>query len=1714
MMTQIKIQDCYPNKTKISLSRQIRMILLGVFLFTGMGDTLLGDMPPHPRVLKLIAEGEIDLPYFMANGKTLMNKGVGSPWQSISNFRSIYGPTSPPVGVINALAIVVDFSDNISQVQAEFFDTLIFGSQAGSMRDYFGVISYGNLDIVTVNLPSSVGWNRAPETYSYYVNGENGFGSYPTNAQRLVEDVVNAVDALVDFSLYDNDSDGYVDALFIIHSGPGAEFTGDNNDIWSHAWVTNTEQSLDGVIVSRYSMEPEFWESPGDMTIGVYAHELGHSLFGLPDLYDRDGSSAGLGRWSFMAGGSWNGTLGDSPAFPDAWSHIQMGYASEVNITSSALGASIENVVDNSNVYRLWTSGAMGTEYFLVENRQQKSYDAALPGGGLLIYHVDEGVSTQNDNEWYPGNTGSGHYQVALEQADGLWDLESITDNFGDSGDPYPGSSVNNIFDLLSTPNSTDYSVNLTGVAVQNISSSADIMTADLFIFPGTPGIITVTPNSVGADLYTGGTDEQVITISNDAGAGTLFFDISFAPYITPTVLAATPTKSWERGKIDMSEWSQSLEPAAGVVWYNGFSPVQKVEPEKSSVVGIYTPSVLLLASDNSISNAETALISTGLFTDADITQMPFPTSITLIDLTPYDVVLVWSDNTFTNPVNIGDVLKEYVDAGGGVVLGHYAYSTSWAIQGGILDPNYSPFLPAVGTTVSGELDLSSLTVPNHPIFEDITINPTYWQNTNYSNPPLNSGGILLAMDTFGNNLVAENATGSVVGIAVYPGNLTDILANSEAYRMFANAIYYVAENWLSVNPVTGSVDPGASVDVLVTFDAFRLLGGSYDRNIVVSSNDTNNPEVTVRAHLNVTGAPDIHVSQDILEYGTTFVGYPKTLDLLVTNFGTDPLTVSSILSSNSAFMVDKSNLGLGVREFDTVKVTFDPPSVGDYNWELTFSSDDPDEPTLVVLLNGSAFLAPVISLSDDSIDVVLVMGNSVLRNITIDNSAGGSDLVWEGFTFQGANPDILVSSPRFTGEGNHLRANKKELTVPVKTDLRSVYRSQRTSSTRVVVKNKTKMSKNKNEIQSSSAPLRSLDFILDNLNVNFENVTDAIPSKFNFTDGVTGNNIDDGGNDMYDGGNYIGTNLGGPVDYSDDVILSSSVFGSGGTYFTRKYDGLFVLAADMNEVSYFEITGNLGADGYGAIEGSILQLNKYGTNYLGFVKRVWAAEDPSVNHLIIIEENPEAEHEFAVDTDDDYHKVFNLNSTSRLYYLLYAGAGGGRIDDDDVLILMDAFLEAVDPVQWLRLTPESGTIAAGASQNVELFLDGRLLSPADYSGDVIIKSNDPNDGVIKIPVRFKVLPPPIAPPVILSIADVPDDQGGWVTLSWAASPEDDFFSPTPVKIYSIWLKNPFINGVNLSGDEIMIKKRPQEDSDLSKSFIETKGRKSLAPKIIRSDEEVELITLPARLEEAMSAGDEWIGIGSIAATQSATYEFLVHTLIDSNSSGPNLSYLKVSAHPENPYTYSFSEVESGYSVDNLVPGTPSGLLALFIGEDAVQLTWDAPVDDDFEYFRIFRSTESGFDPSGIEPYSESINTLFIDTEVSIDQAYYYILSAVDANENESEFSEEVSATIVGIEEGEIIPADFVLFNSFPNPFNPSTMIKYGLPYQADVTLIIYNLMGQEIMRWDEHDISAGYYSKTWNGTNKFGISVGSGMYVYRIIAGDFVQTRKMVLLK
>jgi hypothetical protein len=95
-----------------------------------------------------------------------------------------------------------------------------------------------------------------------------------------------------------------------------------------------------------------------------------------------------------------------------------------------------------------------------------------------------------------------------------------------------------------------------------------------------------------------------------------------------------------------------------------------------------------------------------------------------------------------------------------------------------------------------------------------------------------------------------------------------------------------------------------------------------------------------------------------------------------------------------------------------------------------------------------------------------------------------------------------------------------------------------------------------------------------------------------------------------------------------------------------------------------------------------------------------------------------------------------------------------------------------------------------------------------------------------------------------------------------------------------------------------------------------------------------------------------------------------------------------------------------------------------------------------------------------------------------------------------------------------VVPREYMLAQNYPNPFNPSTVIRFALPRSGDMSLKVYNIVGQEVSNLVSGHLPAGAFRATWDGTDMNGKAVSSGVYFYRLIAGDFVEIKKMLLMK
>ncbi len=102
----------------------------------------------------------------------------------------------------------------------------------------------------------------------------------------------------------------------------------------------------------------------------------------------------------------------------------------------------------------------------------------------------------------------------------------------------------------------------------------------------------------------------------------------------------------------------------------------------------------------------------------------------------------------------------------------------------------------------------------------------------------------------------------------------------------------------------------------------------------------------------------------------------------------------------------------------------------------------------------------------------------------------------------------------------------------------------------------------------------------------------------------------------------------------------------------------------------------------------------------------------------------------------------------------------------------------------------------------------------------------------------------------------------------------------------------------------------------------------------------------------------------------------------------------------------------------------------------------------------------------------------------------------------------------LGLDNEHQLPSEYVLQRNFPNPFNPTTVIRYEIPEQSRVVMTILDILGRRIATLDNSIQDAGYKSVVWDGSNELGKQVASGVYLYRIEAGEFTQTRKMILMR
>lgn len=403
----------------------------------------------------------------------------------------------PSIGEPRMLAILVQAVDRPAHLSEREIKTRLFSREDDgfvSMAEYYESVSYGKLRIRGEVTP----WLTLPRPMSKYGTGKwHEFRSWPHSLGGMADDAVTAaVGAGFNLADYDNDGDGHVDGLMIIHSGPGGLMSADPADIHSRlsyiSFFGHDPLQVGGVVVDRFAICPEYFSKRSPQDVRVYAHETGH-LLGLPDLVDHDGSSMGVGAFSLMAYPVPR-TPGRPLLPPEAYCKILLGWVSPVEV-KGPYQAVLRPEAQQPDVVKIGT-GVVG-EYFLMSYRAPVGADADLFGKGILVWHVNDRAVYRNRNEC-SGRCESGPL-LSLVQADGKNDLE-MKRNKGDSGDFFPppyrelvevGADTGSSVDPFLGANTLTYGGEPTGIRIRDISidgptARAEIVTDDHSGYCGT----------------------------------------------------------------------------------------------------------------------------------------------------------------------------------------------------------------------------------------------------------------------------------------------------------------------------------------------------------------------------------------------------------------------------------------------------------------------------------------------------------------------------------------------------------------------------------------------------------------------------------------------------------------------------------------------------------------------------------------------------------------------------------------------------------------------------------------------------------------------------------------------------------------------------------------------------------------------------------------------------------------------------------------------------------------------------------------------------------------------------------------------------------------------------------------------------------------------------------------------------------------------------
>ncbi len=411
------------------------------------------------------------------NYQRMLGKGV----ESAKTRAAVSAGLAQVQGAVKGLTVIIDFPDlagTITKPQVESFlnDAVYTGfGNAQSVRGYYTSVSGGKLDYTN----TVTRYYTAKNKKAYYT--DNSLSS-SVRAQELITEALNWLknSEHFDFTTLTRDSNNQILGLNFFYAGESDSAW--SMGLWPHMGWLSPQFCSGTVCTSKYQIS----NMGTQMSIGTFAHESGHLLFGWPDLYDYDGSSEGsVASFCLMGFGGVGAQSKFKPTPPVGYFRYQMGWDTVIEL-NPAINRSAPtgrlSATSGSHVQYRWSNPANPVEAFYVEAIQKADQNQYQPDEGLAIFHIDP--AGDNSNEWHP--------YVQMEHADGRRDPEYNV-NRSDATDLYDGVTTRAFYDTVPN-NYTSRGTNSkwwngygSGFGIANISTPAKTISFDLVKGDGTP---------------------------------------------------------------------------------------------------------------------------------------------------------------------------------------------------------------------------------------------------------------------------------------------------------------------------------------------------------------------------------------------------------------------------------------------------------------------------------------------------------------------------------------------------------------------------------------------------------------------------------------------------------------------------------------------------------------------------------------------------------------------------------------------------------------------------------------------------------------------------------------------------------------------------------------------------------------------------------------------------------------------------------------------------------------------------------------------------------------------------------------------------------------------------------------------------------------------------------------------------------------------------